>query len=81
MSVRETEAEVGIGASKKKSAEKPKREKSAQIVYLEKALSNHLGTRMTIEEKRGGKGRMIIEFYGHEDFERLASLMHLPLPR
>lgn len=83
MSVRETEAEAGIRSSKKKraGAKKQTAEKPAHIEYLEKALSNYLGTRISIEEKRGGKGRLIIEFYGNDDFERLASLMHLPLPR
>jgi hypothetical protein len=27
------------------------------------------------------KGRITIEFYSHDDFERLAMLMHVPLPR
>jgi ParB family chromosome partitioning protein len=83
MSVREAEAEAGIKISRKRraGAAKPPKEKPSHITYLENALSNHLGTRITIEEKRGGKGKMVIEFYGHDDFERLASLMHLPLPR
>jgi len=36
---------------------------------------------VSIVEKRGGKGRITIEFYSHDDFERLASMMHIPLPR
>jgi ParB family chromosome partitioning protein len=83
LSVRQTEEEAGLSAAKKRGAgsgKKPK-EKPAQITFLENALSNHLGTRVVIDEKRGGKGKITIEFYGHDDFERLASLMHLPLPR
>lgn len=83
MSVREAEAAAGLKLTKKKqrSEGKQPKEKPSHIVYLETALSNHLGTKVSIDEKRGGKGRMTIEFYSHEDFERLASLMHLPLPR
>jgi ParB family chromosome partitioning protein len=81
LSVRQAEAEAGIGATRKKGTEKKPREKPAHIKYLEDALANHLGTRVIIEEKRGGRGKITVEFYGHDDFERLASLMHLPLPR
>lgn len=83
MSVRETEAVVGIGGAARRKGGEPrhKKEKPTHIDYLEKALSAHLGTRVFIDEKRGGKGRLTIEFYGHEDFERLAELMQLPLPR
>jgi hypothetical protein len=50
-------------------------------VDLEKAFASYLGTRVAIEERRGGKGRITIEFYSYDDFERLASLMRVPLPR
>jgi ParB family chromosome partitioning protein len=82
-SVRQAEMEAGIGSTKKRAAgaEKKPKEKAAHLTYLENALSNHLGTRVAIDEKRGGKGKITIEFYGHDDFERLASLMQLPLPR
>ena len=80
LSVRDVEAEAGEG--KRKSRNRPaERVKPPHITYLEKALAQHLATRVTIEEKRGGKGKLIIEFYSHDDFERLSSLMQLPLPR
>jgi ParB family chromosome partitioning protein len=83
LSVRQAEVEVGLATRKKRDIEAgaKRNEKPSHIAYLESALSNHLGTKVTIDEKRGGKGRMTIEFYGHDDFERLASLMQLPLPR
>ena len=78
--VRQTETETGV--DKKRSAVKSvKKEKPSHITFLEKALSSHLSTRVSIDEKRGGKGKIMIEFYSHEDFERLAELMHIPLPR
>lgn len=83
LSVRQAEVEVGLATRKKRDIEAGAKgnEKPSHIAYLESALSKHLGTKVTIDEKRGGKGRMTIEFYGHDDFERLASLMQLPLPR
>ena len=82
LSVRQAEQEAGLGAPKKwKSVNDVVKEKAAHLTYLENAMSNHLGTRVVIDEKRGGKGKIAIEFYSHDDFERLAELMNLPIPR
>jgi len=81
LSVRQAELEAGLVSKKRRKTEKPQQEKPTQIKFLENALSNHLGTRVVIDEKRGGKGKITIEFYSHEDFERLATLLNLPLPR
>jgi ParB family chromosome partitioning protein len=80
LSVRQTETEAGVDR-KHKSPGRTRKEKPSHIVFLEKAMSSHLSTRVTVEEKRGGKGKIVIEFYSHEDFERLAELMRIPLPR
>ncbi len=80
LSVREAEKRAGIGKGGKRT-EKQNKEKPPHITFLENAISQHLATRVKIEEKRGGKGKMIIEFYSHEDFERLSALMNIPLPR
>lgn len=80
LSVRQAEVEVGL-AAKKKRGEKKQKEKPPHIAYLENALTQHLGTRVSIDERRGGKGKITIEFYGHDDFERLAEVMNLPIPR
>jgi ParB family chromosome partitioning protein len=79
LSVRQIEAETGVG-SNKKSAKAPK-ERPAHLQDLEKSVASHLGTKVSIDEKRGGKGKITIEFYSHDDFERLTSLMGIPLPR
>lgn len=81
MTVRQVEYITGLTKAPKKDGLRRRREKPAYLADLEKALAGHLATRVAIDEKRGGKGRITIEFYSHEDFERLASLMHLPLPR
>lgn len=57
------------------------KEKAPHVRQLENAISSHLGTRVSIEERRGGRGRMVIEFYSHEEFERLSEKMRIPLPR
>lgn len=80
LSVRQVESETGLTRKKPKEA-KPEKERPAYIVDLENSIATHLGTKVGIEEKRGGKGKITIEFYSHEDFERLASLMRIPLPR
>jgi ParB family chromosome partitioning protein len=81
MSVRQVEAEVGLFRTRKAATGRPPKEKPAYLADLEKAFAQHLGTRVSIDEKRGGKGRIAIEFYSYDDFERLASLMNVPLPR
>jgi len=80
LSVREAELEAGLG---KRAARKKRqvKEKPTHIQYLEKSISKFLGTRVNIVEKRGGKGKLVIEFYSHEDFERISELMQIPLPR
>ena len=40
------------------------------IAAIERHLSEHLGTRVMVEEGTS-KGRIIIEFYSNEDFERI----------
>ncbi|MDH3214766.1 MAG: ParB/RepB/Spo0J family partition protein [Candidatus Krumholzibacteria bacterium] len=80
LTVRQVEGEAGPDR-KKRTAKRRVKEKPTHIAYLEKAMSGHLSTRVTVDEKRGGKGRIVIEFYSHDDFERLAELMHIPLPR
>lgn len=80
MSVRDAEKAVGLVKPAAKKVREPK-ERPAHLVDLEKTFASHLGTRVHISEKRGGSGKITIEFYSHEDFERLSSLMEIPLPR
>jgi ParB family chromosome partitioning protein len=79
MTVRQVENQA-VG-NKKRKAPAERTEKPTHIKYLEEAISRHLGTRVVVDEKRGGKGRLVIEFYSHEEFERLAAQMNIPLPR
>lgn len=80
LSVREAEESVGQKKSSKR-ARKAEKTKPPHISFLENAISQYLATKVAIEEKRGGKGYMVINFYSHDDFERLCELMQIPLPR
>jgi ParB family chromosome partitioning protein len=80
LTVRQTETETGVD-KKRSSKDRPRKEKPTHIDFLEKSMSSHLSTRVTVEEKRGGKGKIVIEFYSHDDFDRLTELMHIPIPR
>jgi ParB family chromosome partitioning protein len=48
--------------------------KKPHIISLEEQLSEQLGTRVRIHE-REGKGRVTIEFYSTDDFERIRSVL------
>jgi ParB family chromosome partitioning protein len=80
ISVRDAEASVSRKKISKRSG-KADRTRPPHIAFLENAISQYLATKVAIEEKRGGKGRMVIDFYSHDDFERLCELMQIPLPR
>lgn len=49
----------------------------AHLQDIERRLREHFGTRVAVEESLR-KGRIIIEFYSTEDFERISKLMGLP---
>jgi len=54
------------------------RSKPAHIQDLEAKLTGELGTRVTIETRRGGqRGRIVIEFYSLDDFDRITERLGL----
>lgn len=61
--------------------EKPKKEKeedkSLEIIYqdLEEKLKQTLGTKVEIASKGNGSGKIEIEFYSHDDLEKIISLL------
>ena len=62
------------GARRKKSGNG--RSSAPHIAALEAALSERLGTKVTVVEG-ASKGRIIIEFYSNDDFERILESMGL----
>jgi ParB family chromosome partitioning protein len=80
LAVRTVEAEL-LSRKPRRGTSRRRKEKPAHITQLENAFAQHLSTRVAIDERRGGRGRIVIEFFGHEDFERIAGVLNLPLPR
>ncbi len=69
--VRRTRARGGAGEPAFATAARPV--KSAHLRDLETRLSLACGTKVSIEEgKRKGSGRMVIEYYSLDDFDRVA---------
>jgi ParB family chromosome partitioning protein len=80
LAVRTVEAEL-LARKPRRGTGRRRKEKPAHITQLENAFAQHLSTRIAIDERRGGRGKIVIEFFGHEDFERIAGMLNLPLPR
>jgi len=78
LSVREVERLVrkyltGTGQPRTTTRSKP-----AHILDLETKLSSQLGTRVSIETRKNGqRGRIIIEFYSLDEFDRIAERLGL----
>ena len=78
LSVREVERLVrryltGTGQTRTTARSKP-----AHILDLESKLSSQLGTKVSIETRKNGqRGRIIIEFYSLDEFDRIAESLGL----
>ena len=63
----------------KPKVEKVKKEKneSLEIIYQERAnkLKDVLGTKVAVSSKGDGAGKIEIEFFSHEDFDRLMEIL------
>jgi len=84
LSVRKLEALVRdlVSGTKKPAAAKQEAQSSghnAQVQDLESRLRSRLGTRVRIRDGRDGKGRIEIEFFSYEEFERLLELLDVSL--
>ncbi len=52
------------------------RSKPAHIIDLESKLSSYLGTKVAIDTRKNGqRGKITIEFYSLDEFERIAEKM------
>jgi ParB family chromosome partitioning protein len=47
------------------------RPRSEHIVALEQELRSALGTKVSVTHNAKGKGKMVIHFAGHDEFERI----------
>ena len=76
MSVRDVEKLVK-NLHKPEKAQKKEENKSLEIIYLkiEDRLKETLGRKVSISPKQNGSGKIEIEFYDHEDLDRLLEYM------
>jgi len=52
--------------------------KPAHIIDLERKLAEQLGTKVAIQARKGGRrGKVVIEFYSLEEFDRITEMMGL----
>jgi ParB family chromosome partitioning protein len=74
LSVRQVERLAGPATSAKRKAKHPA--KGADVRDLEAKLREALGTKVLVEEgPKQGTGKIVIEFYSHEDLERIMSCL------
>ena len=76
-SVRETEALVKRLMSPAQREKKAQKDPQREIVFrhLEEQMKKKTGTKVSIHQKNGQKGRIEIEYYSDEDLDRIAALI------
>jgi ParB family chromosome partitioning protein len=81
LSVRATEdlvnSHLSKGGTVRKGRTRQKRTVSAAVQHLENRLQQHLSTRVEIHHG-DDKGRILIEYYGNDDLQRLLAQLGLP---
>jgi ParB family chromosome partitioning protein len=78
LSVREVERLVRRALTGSVESKLKERQKPAHIADLEKRLQEILGTKVTINaRKKGNRGKIIIDFFSLDEFERLTEKMGL----
>ncbi len=79
LSVRETEKLVrDLGKEKKTKAATPKQEDATlKLIYqdIENRMKSSLGTKVSIDGKGDGTGKIEIEFYSNDELDRLTELL------
>ena len=78
LSVREVEKIVkNIGKPAKEKKKKKQIEESMQVIYadISEKLKASLGTKVNIIPKEDGSGKIEIEFYSHEELDRILDIM------
>lgn len=80
LSVRETEKLVKkiLNGKEEKKKETTEQEEQLQVVFsnFEEKLKAIMGTKVNINQKKNGKGKIEIEYYSTEEFERIMDLMN-----
>ena len=75
LSVRETEKLVKALKNPKKEIKKEKPEHTFVYQNIEEQMKNIIGTKVSVNAKANGKGRIEIEYYSEEELERIYDLI------
>ena len=75
LSVRETEKIVKALKNPKKEVKKQKQEHTFVYQNLEEQMKNIIGTKVSVNPKANGKGKIEIEYYSEEELERIYDLI------
>lgn len=74
LSVRSVEGIINQAINRKPKNTKIQKAKDQDIANLEEELRGILGTKVTVEDKKG-KGKLIIEYYSLDDLDRVLNLI------
>ena len=80
LSVRETEKLVKALKNPKKEVKKEKSEHTFIYENIEEQIKNIVGTKVSVNQKANGKGKIEIEYYSEEELERIYDLL-MTIPR
>lgn len=80
LSVRETEKLVKALKNPKKEVKKEKSEHTFVYENIEEQIKNIMGTKVSVNQKANGKGKIEIEYYSEEELERIYDLL-MTIPR
>ena len=75
LSVRETEKLIKrlLNSENKPQSEKP--EKNRDVLRLQEQLSETIGTKVTIREKKKGTGQLVIDYVNHEQLDDIIAIL------
>ena len=75
LSVRETEKLVKALKNPKKEVKKQKQEHTFVYQNIEEQMKNIIGTKVSVNAKANGKGKIEIEYYSEDELERIYDLI------
>ena len=77
LNVRQTEELVKNIAESSKELQKIQKSapRNSEIIQIENNLISKFGTKVVIQKKRGGKGKIQIEFYSENDLQRILNIL------
>ena len=77
LSVRETEKLVKKLLTKTEISKEKEKKEENDFIYrdLEEKMKSVIGTKVSIDRKANGKGKISIEYYSNEELERITDLL------